>query len=352
MFLKSNPHPRAYGNFARAARPVRARREADPARGGRPPAHLAARREPEARASAARSPPGFFADVVVFDPAQIQDHATFEPPHQYATGVHDVFVNGVQVLEDGEHTGAKPGRVVRGPGWKGGAAARSVGCEPVDRAATDRPFCVAGSAGQRLLRILEADEVRPPPALDDRATGRPSKSAAAQPARRHVVDMRRRVRAVGRGRSRPGLCRDEHDAPRARRVAPRTQASEQRREIGEIQVVVASLMLDSSGYRQLARDHAAPSSRRAPPGSRRCAPARSRARRRRWPIERRIALAAPVQRPLVSRRPSGIGPSSTSRAAADTPASLAVRGPPQSKRSSRICTAPPSTRTGNVRNGS
>ena len=59
---------------------------------------------------------GYFADVVVFNPATIQDHATFEKPHQYSTGVADVFVNGVQVLKDGEHTGAKPGRVVFGPG--------------------------------------------------------------------------------------------------------------------------------------------------------------------------------------------------------------------------------------------
>lgn len=58
------------------------------------------------------------ADIVVFDPASIRDHATFEQPHQYATGVRDVFVNGVQVLRNGEHTGAKPGQVIRGPGWK------------------------------------------------------------------------------------------------------------------------------------------------------------------------------------------------------------------------------------------
>ena len=61
----------------------------------------------------------YFADVVVFDPAKVQDHATYEKPHQYATGMVHVFVNGVQVLKDGEHTGAKPGRFVRGPGWKG-----------------------------------------------------------------------------------------------------------------------------------------------------------------------------------------------------------------------------------------
>jgi N-acyl-D-amino-acid deacylase len=62
---------------------------------------------------------GFFADVVVFDPNAIQDHATFADPHQYATGMLHVFVNGRQVLKDGEHTGATPGRVVRGPGWTG-----------------------------------------------------------------------------------------------------------------------------------------------------------------------------------------------------------------------------------------
>ena len=56
---------------------------------------------------------GYYADVVVFDPAKIQDHATFENPQQYATGIMHVFVNGTQVLKDGEHTGAKPGRVVR-----------------------------------------------------------------------------------------------------------------------------------------------------------------------------------------------------------------------------------------------
>ncbi len=61
----------------------------------------------------------YFADIVIFDPLIIQDHATYEKPHQYSTGVYHVFVNGEQVLKDGEHTGAMPGRVVRGPGWKG-----------------------------------------------------------------------------------------------------------------------------------------------------------------------------------------------------------------------------------------
>jgi N-acyl-D-amino-acid deacylase len=59
---------------------------------------------------------GYFADVVVFDPQKIQDHATFAQPHQYATGMLHVFVNGTRVLADGEHTGARPGRFIRGPG--------------------------------------------------------------------------------------------------------------------------------------------------------------------------------------------------------------------------------------------
>jgi N-acyl-D-amino-acid deacylase len=118
VFLRSNPHPRAYGNFARLlARYVRDE--------GLVPLEEAVRRltsfpaETLGLADRGRLAPGHYADVVVFDPATIQDHATFEDPHHLATGVSHVFVNGVQVLEDGEHTGATPGRVVRGPGWRG-----------------------------------------------------------------------------------------------------------------------------------------------------------------------------------------------------------------------------------------
>jgi len=63
-----------------------------------------------------RLAPGFFADIAIFDPATVEDHATYEAPHQYATGMVHVLVNGVPVLRDGEHTGATPGRVVHGPG--------------------------------------------------------------------------------------------------------------------------------------------------------------------------------------------------------------------------------------------
>jgi len=116
VFLKSSTHPRAYGNFARLlGRYVRDEKiitlpDAIHRLTGLPATNwkLAGR---------GCLDPGCFADVVVFDPAKIRDHATFEKPQQYASGVRDVLVNGVQVLKNGEHTGAKPGRVVRGPGW-------------------------------------------------------------------------------------------------------------------------------------------------------------------------------------------------------------------------------------------
>jgi N-acyl-D-amino-acid deacylase len=62
---------------------------------------------------------GYYADIFIFDPAKVNDHATYYKPHQYATGMIDVFVNGVRVLKKGEHTGATPGRFLRGPGYKG-----------------------------------------------------------------------------------------------------------------------------------------------------------------------------------------------------------------------------------------
>ncbi|HEX6865484.1 MAG TPA: amidohydrolase family protein, partial [Thermoanaerobaculia bacterium] len=118
VFLKSNPHPRAYGNFARLlgkyVRDEKALPLEDAIRKltSLPATNLGIRERGLLKE-------GYFADVVVFDPAKVQDHATFDKPHQYSTGVLHVFVNGVQVLKDGEHTGAKPGRVVRGPGWTG-----------------------------------------------------------------------------------------------------------------------------------------------------------------------------------------------------------------------------------------
>jgi N-acyl-D-amino-acid deacylase len=117
IFLNSNPHPRAYGNFARLlGKYVRDEKIIPLEQAVHRLTALPAENLKLQKRGALKT--GYFADVVVFDPAKIQDHATFEKPHQYSTGVQHVFVNGVQVLKDGEHTGAKPGRVIRGPGGK------------------------------------------------------------------------------------------------------------------------------------------------------------------------------------------------------------------------------------------
>jgi len=119
VFLESSPHPRAYGSFARVlGKYVRDERLIPLEEAVRKLAALPAENLKIDRRG--RLVEGFFADVVVFDPETIQDHATFADPHQYSTGMVHVFVNGQQVLRDGEHTGATPGRVVRGPGWTGG----------------------------------------------------------------------------------------------------------------------------------------------------------------------------------------------------------------------------------------
>jgi N-acyl-D-amino-acid deacylase len=118
VFLKSSTHPRAYGNVARLlghyVRDEKALTLPDAVRRltSLPAANLSLKQRGSLK-------PGYFADVVLFDPATVRDNATFAKPQQLATGVKDVFVNGVQVLKDGKHTGAKPGRFVRGPGWTG-----------------------------------------------------------------------------------------------------------------------------------------------------------------------------------------------------------------------------------------
>ena len=118
VFLEHNPHPRAYGNFARfLGHYVREQKVATLPDAIRRLTSLPAKNlRLRERGSLAV---GYYADVVVFDPDKIIDHATFDKPHQYSTGVVHVFVNGQQVLKDGEHTGALPGRFVRGPGWTG-----------------------------------------------------------------------------------------------------------------------------------------------------------------------------------------------------------------------------------------
>jgi N-acyl-D-amino-acid deacylase len=115
VFLKSSAHPRAYGSFIRVlGRYVRDERvltlpEAIRKLAALPSTNLGLDRRGFLK-------PGMFADVVVFDPATVADKATYERPHAYAVGVRHVFVNGVQVLKDGEHTGKTPGRALWGPG--------------------------------------------------------------------------------------------------------------------------------------------------------------------------------------------------------------------------------------------
>ena len=116
-FMEQGTHPRAYGTFARfLGKYVRDEKMMTMEEGIRrmtslPIAHLKIKKRGELKK-------GFFADIVVFDPKQITDQATFDNPHQYATGVTHVFVNGTLVLNEGEHTGAFPGKAIRGPGYK------------------------------------------------------------------------------------------------------------------------------------------------------------------------------------------------------------------------------------------
>lgn len=116
-FIQDATHPRAYGSFARLlGKYVREEKlmtleEAIRRMTALPAENLKLKNR-------GRIASGFFADVVVFDPAAIRDRATFDQPHQYAEGMLHVFVNGTQVLDSGKHTGAMPGRCVRGPGWK------------------------------------------------------------------------------------------------------------------------------------------------------------------------------------------------------------------------------------------
>ncbi len=115
--LLSGTHPRAYGNFARVIAKYVMEHQLIPLEEAiyKMSALPAQKLKIKDRG---RLAPGYYADVLIFDPTQVNDPATFEKPHQYATGMEHVFVNGEQVLRNGEHTGAMPGMVVRGPGYK------------------------------------------------------------------------------------------------------------------------------------------------------------------------------------------------------------------------------------------
>ena len=118
VFLKSNPHPRAYGTFSRLlGKYVRDEQVISLPEAIRRLTFFPAENLSIKDRGALKE--GYYADITVFDPGTIQDNATFGEPHQYATGVRHVLVNGVPVLLDGEHTGATPGRFVKGPGYKG-----------------------------------------------------------------------------------------------------------------------------------------------------------------------------------------------------------------------------------------
>lgn len=124
VFLRSAPHPRAYGSFARfLGKYVRDEKVTSLADAIRRLTRLPA--ENWKLRDRGCLDVKCHADIVIFDPAKIADHATFDDPQALATGVVHVFVNGVQVLKDGRHTGAMPGQVVRGPGWTGWAAAEA-----------------------------------------------------------------------------------------------------------------------------------------------------------------------------------------------------------------------------------
>ncbi|MDQ3068892.1 MAG: D-aminoacylase [Acidobacteriota bacterium] len=172
VFLASNPHPRAYGNVARLlGKYVREQKvitlqEAVHRLSGLPAANLGLDRR-------GRLEEGYFADIAIFDPGTIADRATFEKPHQYATGMKHVLVNGTLVLRNGEHTGATPGRALKGPGARTGKPGDQLwnalasmcgkafegrmveGTEPGDK----------DMAGQRMVmhvRGCKADELRIP----------------------------------------------------------------------------------------------------------------------------------------------------------------------------------------------
>jgi N-acyl-D-amino-acid deacylase len=116
-FTDREVHPRAYGNFARLlGRYVRDQKALSLAEAVRRLTSLPA--DNLRIVDRGRLRPGYYADLAIFDPARIADRATYERPHQYAVGMRHVFVNGVAVIRDGEHSGATPGRFVKGPGWR------------------------------------------------------------------------------------------------------------------------------------------------------------------------------------------------------------------------------------------
>jgi len=117
VFLKSQPHPRSYGNFIRVIGHYVREEKLLPLEKAiyklakLPATNLKLKKRGELKI-------GNYADIIIFDPSKVQDHAVYDKPQQFATGISDVFVNGIAVLKNGEHTNAKPGKFVKGPGYK------------------------------------------------------------------------------------------------------------------------------------------------------------------------------------------------------------------------------------------
>ena len=206
VFLKSSSHPRAYGNFARVLGKYVARREGREPGGRDPPPDLAARDQPR-HPQRGWLAPGYYGDVVVFDPATIQDHATFEKPKQLATGVDDVFVNGVQVLRTASTPAPSPAGSSAAPaGPAGPAAALATSHRPLapigPRAMIEFTifFCGIGGSGMlplaSIVRAGGAQGRRLRPLARRRARRRPSSTICARSA---SSCFRRTARACSRG---------------------------------------------------------------------------------------------------------------------------------------------------------
>jgi dihydroorotase/N-acyl-D-amino-acid deacylase len=243
------PHPRAYGTFPRIlGRYVREARLLRLEEAVRKMSSLAAEHVTLRDRGLLR--PGFYADVVIFDPDLVSDRATFDEPRRYSTGVEYVLVNGEVVLDQGRMTGALPGRVLRGPGWRPelALAERGEPSEPVCRNPRDRAPSRRRDAG-----LLGADLV----GHDLPGSTRPRRGRHRWPGRvRHVRVVE--ARASPRGRHDVGYDQHELHAPRARRIrtraAPRNLESARdagrgrtRRHLPRLRGSIAGARLDQSG---------------------------------------------------------------------------------------------------------
>ena len=228
-----------------------------PPRGGDPPADGPARRQPGARGPRPAEAKGMFADVVVFDPATIADRATFEKPHQYAVGVRHVLVNGVPVLKDGEHTGALPGRALKGPGARRAAALmRRAG-------AGSRSRAPAGSSGRHAARAAAGPGPRGRWAWCAPSWRGALRGRRRRPARWSSPALERGAAGARRRRAPPPSCTSPRSAPSgARRDLRGGERRRARARVagrgGESGVAAARRPLSGLGVARYGRPRAAP----------------------------------------------------------------------------------------------